>query len=396
MKARDFFAKMWDAVLGFLGGVVLVICCNPLVMFFFNLFFPENAARFVREFIGFAEFWRDFYTRNALKWPYWWAQEWMTKENLHLCSPKKQVLYYQDNLNRSSVLKAMSSEAQVYLVRKHSEYMTEIIGLMRLTDDMFAEWLRQIVKKGYKPHPCGDPWWRNLYSPLDYYLRTGKIPFSQVMILTRMAVAEHNNSSCPLSQYLYDYIERFGLNKKQLEEIAQYMCDNLYWHDVFAEEATTEAEKEHVRHEKFRHFYNFLSEHQENYDQRVFARSHRLSNHTEEWKTFCSNAANICPAAQKEMDINQYTIFHEAGHKLSTKAIVYFLEYPDRMLHRLVFRYEPVDVFEHIDVQHVINGNIYLKGVFDEEVAKRKLEEETRKKAAKSDTDSHLGPKIMV
>ena len=141
---------MWEAFLAFCSGVMVILACNPLSMFLFNLFFPENAARFVREFIGFNDSWRRFYQKSALKWPLWWSAAWITPENLKTCGVRKQVAYYLANINRSQTLRAMSSEAQVALVHKRYEQIREIYGVMHLTDEMFAEWLQQLVKKDRK------------------------------------------------------------------------------------------------------------------------------------------------------------------------------------------------------------------------------------------------------
>jgi hypothetical protein len=113
------------------------------------------------------------------------------------------------------------------------------------------------------------------------------------MMLTRVAVEEYNNSLCPLMNHLKDYIERFGQSKKQLEEMAQYMCDNLYWHDIFSEEPTTQAEKEFAKHQKFKHFYNILAERQINYEQRIFTRSQRGEKRTEKWRQ-TTGATALC------------------------------------------------------------------------------------------------------
>lgn len=362
---------MWEAFLAFCSGVMVILACNPLSMFLFNLFFPENAARFVREFIGFNDSWRRFYQKSALKWPLWWSAAWITPENLKTCGVRKQVAYYLANINRSQTLRAMSSEAQVALVHKRYEQIREIYGIMHLTDKMFAEWLQQLVKKDRKT--CFISGYREkLYEPLCDYLKRGKLPFSQVMILTRAAVDEHNNSACPFMKYLEDYIERFGLRKNQLDKIAQYMCDNLYWSDTFDEEPTTDFAKALKKRDEYNHYYNFLLERQINYEQRVFTRSQRGDRLTDEWKTFCEKTRYIHVSAQKEMDIEQYRLFHGTGHTLNKEAIFTFLSYPDRKLHRLVFLYEPLEIFEEKELKTFIERNAPLKTVFEEATGKHK------------------------
>lgn len=373
---KTFFIKVWYAVLGFWGGVVFLAAANPISMFVFNLFAPENAARFVHEFIGFNDFWRNFYTKCALKWPLWWSAEWITLDNLKTCGARKQVAYfwgnyYEKNVSwRKMTLEAMSPEAQVVLIRKHFDRAFDFGMLMHLTDDMFDEWLKQLIKKGNKISPLTVGYWQKLYEPLCDYLTTGKLPFSQVMMLTHAAVAEYGNSSCPLMKELEKYIERFGLRKKQLATIAQYMCDNLHWHDTFGEEPTTELAKELKKRDKFNHFFNILNERQINFEQRVFTKSQRGDKLTDEWKIFCEKTRYICVAAQREMDIEQYKMFHATGHTLNKEAICTLLSYPDRNLHRLVFLFEPSKVFEEKDLKLFINKNASLKAVFDEEKAK--------------------------
>ncbi|MBR6355881.1 MAG: hypothetical protein IKR92_03395, partial [Alphaproteobacteria bacterium] len=178
MKAKDFFAKMEDVALAIASGVMFILFCNPLSLFVFNLLFPENAARFVREFIGFNDFWRNFYTKNALKWPFWWSRWWITLDNLKTVSVRKQIAYYLTNLDRSHILEAMSSEAQVALVRKRLDRMNEIYGIMRLTDAMFEEWLKQLIAKGRNKHLSIEDW-QKLFAPLCNFLKRGKLPFSQ-------------------------------------------------------------------------------------------------------------------------------------------------------------------------------------------------------------------------
>ena len=364
------FEKVCDAVLALVGGVVLILCENPISMFLFNLFFPEYASNFAAEFIGFPNGLRKLYTKYALKWPYPWAKHWITIGNLTTCSARKQVAFYCDNSVYKEASKLMSPEAQVLLVRKHLELIEQIYGEMRLTDEMFAEWLEQIIKQDAKKEHSLD-FVRTLYTPLENYLKKGKLPFSQMMLLLHAAVAEYDNSACPLMSYIYSYIERFGLSNKQLKEMAQYMCDNLYWHDRFGEQPLTEMAKEFAKHEKFEHFFGILHDRQVFYEQRIFTRTHRLSNQTEEWRAFCTENNYICPAAQKEMSVNQYTIFHEAGFALSAEAIAHFLQYPNRNLHHLVFRYEPLEILQKGEVQALVDSNVYMRDVYDEEIAKR-------------------------
>ena len=363
MKA--FLGKVWDAVLIFVGIVVFILTLNPVSMFFYNLFNPENAARLVREFIFFNDFWRTFYTRQVLKWPFRWSRHWITLGNLKKVSVNKQVAYYRAK-GDASVLKAMSSEAQVALVRKYQDKMQEITELMRLTDEMFAEWLERIIE--YDSENSSSIMEMRLFHPFNKYLEKGKLPFSQVMLLTKAAVKEKNADIYEGLMYdLYEYIERFGLSEKQLKETAQYMNDHLNWHDAFGEEPLTEEAKEYEQHKRFNHFYNKLSEFQINYDQRVFTRSQRGEKRTGEWEAFCKKTSYICIAAQREMDIEQYKIFHATGHTLRAKVITYFLNYPNRDLHRLIFRYEPSDVFEDKDIRDYINNNTSLKALFDKE-----------------------------
>ena len=364
------YEKVWDTVLALVGGVVLVLCENPVSMFVFNLFFPEYASRFTAEFIGFPLALRKFYTKYALKWPYLWAKHWITLGNLSTCSARKQFAFYRDNSIYKEVAKLMSPEAQVMLVRKHPELIEKIYGEMRLTDEMFAEWLQQLIRQDAKKEHSLD-FVKELYAPLENYLKRGKLPFSQLMLMLRTAVTEFDNSACPLMRFVYDYIERFGLSKKQLEEMAQYMCDNLYWHNIFGEKPTTEMAKEFAKQDKFDHFFGILHDRQVFYEQRIFTRTHRLSSQTEEWEAFCTGNTYICPSAQKEMNTNQYTIFHEAGYVLCVEAITHFLRYPDRNLHRLVFRYEPLEILEKSEIQALIDSSIYTREAYDEEVAKR-------------------------
>ncbi len=362
--------KVCDAVLAFVGAVLVILACNPLSMFVFNLFFPEYASRFTAEFIGFPQALRRFYTKYALKWPYWWAKHWITLGNLNTCSARKQVAFYRDNDIYKEVVKLMSPEAQVMLVRRHFELIERIYSEMRLTDEMFAEWLQQLIKQDAKKEHSLD-FVKELYAPLENYLKKGKLPFSQMMLLLHAAVEEYDNSACPLMSYVYDYIERFGMSEKQLKEMAQYMCDNLYWHSAFSEKPTTEMAKEFAKYDKFTHFFGMLHDRQVRYEQRIFTRTHRLANQADEWRAFCTENTYICPAAQKEMSINQYTIYHEAGYVLCVEAIAHFLRYPDRNLHRLVFRYEPLEILQKSEIQALVESTIFMRDAYDEEVAKR-------------------------
>ncbi|MBR6355823.1 MAG: hypothetical protein IKR92_03105, partial [Alphaproteobacteria bacterium] len=324
------------------------------------------------EFIGFNDFWRNFYTKCALKWPLWWSTEWITLDNLKTCGARKQVAYfwgnyYEKNVSwRKMTLEAMSPEAQVCLIRKHFDRAFDFGMLMHLTDDMFEEWLKQLIKKDHKTNHSTIGYSRKLYEPLCDYLTTGKLPFSQVMMLTHAAVAEYGNSSCPVMKELGDYIERFGLRKNQLATIAQYMCDNLHWHDTFGEEPTTDFAKTLKAQDKYNHYYNFLLERQVNFEQRVFTKSQRGDEPTGEWKAFCEKTHYICVAAQKEMDIEQYKMFHATGHTLNKEAIFTLFSHPDRNLHRLVFEFEPLEVFKENALQVFIERNAHLKALFED------------------------------
>lgn len=342
----------------FLGITVILLIVNPISMFVYNLFNPAGAARFVQNNLN--DFWCNSYTKLALKWPLKWSKHWVTLDNIKTYDIRKQVVYYLDIDMRPEVLKAMSSEAQVRLVHKHFEdRMGSITGAMRLTDDMFDEWLRQIVKKGRK-----FGYSQRLYEPLSDYLKIGKLPYRQVNSLAQMAV-DNYESSDTLMEMFKDYIERFGVGKDDLNKFAQYMCDKLQWSDTFGEEPVTELAKEFKKQDKFNHFFNILNERQINYEQRVFTKSQRGVKQTDEWLKFCEKTSYICVAAQKEMGLDQYHVFHATGHTLSKEAIFTLLSYPDRNLHRMVFQYEPMEIFWEHDLHNFIDENVQLKAEFD-------------------------------
>ncbi|MBR1841077.1 MAG: hypothetical protein IJ778_02995 [Alphaproteobacteria bacterium] len=300
-------------VLNFLRdvGALLVLCLlgNPVSMFCLNMVFPSLAAKFAHNSLIFSEEVCAFYTKRALKLPYYWAMWWIDKKNLPQYSANEQIEYYFNVDDSESTLFAMSTQAVKALIQGYPqvfEYIAENSG--RLRDEMFEEIINRATKRL--------PFWRDV---LEKRLKQGTLTKCQVTLLVEKAIEENHSASESqfIERCLCCYVKRCGLN-----DVLEKRIENC------------------VSRGKFR---NNVLDSLSQYKQKCTVRSLAdLSNATtvEKWQDYCKNNS-IGYDAQKEMTVEQYKIFHLAGKRLIDDVIAQFIKKGDENMISLINQYEP-------------------------------------------------------
>lgn len=284
-KALNFFRDV---------GAFLVLCLvgNPVSMFCLNMAFPGLAAKFAHNLTFCNEKMCKFYTKLALKWPYYWAMWWIDRKNLSKYSAEEQIDYFFDVDNSEKTLFALSPDAVVALMYDHSSIFQNVAMKYNLRDEMIDEVIRRAADN--------QPIWKNVF---EKQLQKGTLPKKQAAALLRAAIDENR---CGVSNYfryhLCHYVKRCGLS------------DTLQHHLE-----TSRASDD---------FKCKVLECLSHYKQKCAVRSHADTDNIsveEEWKLYCQEN-ELCYEVQKEMTVAQYVIFHFAGCLLSEDAIVHFFK----------------------------------------------------------------------
>ncbi len=292
-------------------GALLILCLlgNPVSMFCLNIAFPSLAAKFAHNSLIFSEGMCAFYTKLALKLPYYWAMWWIDKRNLPQYSANEQIEYYFNVDSSESTLFAMSTQAVKALIQGYPqafEYIAENSG--RLRDEMFEEIINRATKRL--------PFWRDV---LEKRLKQGTLTKCQVTLLVEKAIEENRYSSN--SQYfgrnLFRYVKRCGLS-----EALEHRVKNCISYGGFRQEIL-----------------DALSQ----YKQKCIVRSlsdFKKEQIREKWSEYCKNNM-IGYEAQKEMTIEQYRDFHLVGKLLIVDVIAYHIENGNDNMIMLINQYEP-------------------------------------------------------
>ena len=253
-----------------------------------------------------------FYTRLALKWPFYWSKWWVTPAILSKYTVDQQLTYLLKVKCTPEVIFHLSKEAKAKLVRAYPLKLKELLGKIRITDDLFEEILNQ-----------------DGASMLEGYLKKGTISGPQQLLLARCAAQESRTYlSSPAILLLYEYTERCGLRKDVLEEIKSSKASVGFKVKINA-----------VRH--FAGAYNY------------------------QWVGFlCRNS--LSAVAEQEMSVHQYLVFSKNGYKLHEETILYWLQQSDKAFHKAIFRNEPEHGLITEKIKKLVEDTPHLKALYNE------------------------------
>lgn len=370
--AKAISSLLSDAFVFVFRLLVFIVFGNPLSMCVLNFFCPDSTAKFARNERYFGPNFRNFYERQALRWPFFWAKWWMKLEDISQYPVKRQVKYFFKvafkNKTEVETLKAMQKPKgkgtipllwpDVYdtlffnygntrlPIRESREvnsktwYLTTTVAeFMMMHVRLSYQALEAVIQQASDPNDCV------MNCALDMYLRAGKVNDDQLKLLINAVIAEdkaHNDRK--IIYVLRTYVCRYGLSDENLLLLeAKLSKDNF----VFVKEM-------------FDYYTNFKA-----------VRSFKdTEDGRKEWRTFCKETPKILPAVQGEMSLRQYYIFHNTGHALDKEAAMTFLHRPDKELWRAMFEREPNFGYVSDDVRRCIEFNPEMKALRKEVIKK--------------------------
>ena len=339
--------------------LVFVLLGNPLSMWFINLLFPRQAAKFARNELYFGPKIGAFYEQHALKWPFYWAKWWMRLEQLSLYGVEQQVKYFLKvsfkNKTEVKALEAMKRRtfwpnAFDILFFKYgnkklplkSECHWKEVGECSVgywVDVTVADFMMRHTRLSYSALEAAIK--RAVHNDfareeLQKYLATGALNESQLYLLIDAVATDSGSGDFQMLAVLIDYVKRYNLRKE-------------HWLRI----------REHYPQP----FIELLEEASHTVEQVKIVKS--LQNTPEgrdTWQKFCCATTDILPVAQGRMALWQYDIFHNTGHKLDNDAILALLRRQDEKLWRLIFERE--DIYEDIELE--ISCNVKRWPVYQE------------------------------
>ena len=350
--------------------LVFILFGTPWSMFVLNLFFPGSTAKFALNERYFGPKLRNFYERQALRWPFFWAKWWMKLEDISQYSLDRQVKYFFKvafkNKTEVETLKAMQKTKgreslfwpNVYdtlffnygkkrLPIKESReangktwyITTTVTEFMMMHVRLSYQALEAVIQQASDPNDC------IIGCALDNYLSAGKINNAQLKLLMNAVIAEDEaHGDRKIVYILKHYIYRYGLS----EENRLLMEAKLS-----------------------RYGFAFIKEAADSYDNFKAVRSFK---DTEEgraaWRKYCKENHNIWANVQGEMTLRQYYIFHNVGHTLHPDAAMTFLKRPDKELWRAMFEREPNFGYVSDDVRRCIEFRPEMKALRKEVIKK--------------------------
>lgn len=317
------------------GFAMLALFVNPITMLFFNTFNPRFAASLAHNSFFCGERLKAFYTKLALKWPYQWSKWWITSERLESLNDHQQKEYYLTVNNSDDILWSLRPQvwAEVVTDKASKPHLTdEITKKLKERDDLFRALLDVVLEK------------QQSNKLLQYYLDAGTLPKSQMTTLVDYVCLEGTDHflGC-ITDELSGYVRRCGISKDLFNKLRNSKTVSESAIDVVEE--------------------SFIC-----FTQRTMARRIRKQNEKKEtfdgykaWYAFCRSVSDIRVDAQKEMNTDQYKIFHEYGHKLDADAIVHLLWFGKKEMAEWIFSYEPKFGIQDDKIKLVLDRHAYLK-----------------------------------
>ena len=345
--------------------LVFVLFGNQLSMWFVNLLFPRLAAKFARDERYFGPKIYAFYERHALKWPFHWAKWWMKIENMESYSVKQQVKYFlKVSFKNNTAAKALEAMKKRIFWPDAFEVLFFKYGNKKLP--LKPE--THMIRKG----DCSIAYWVNI-TVADFMMRNTRLSYNALEAVIKKAV--YNDFS---REELRKYLASGALNCSQLDLLIDAVSTDNFSGDLQMLGVLIDyvkrynLRKEHwqrIKKQYPRQFIELLEEAAQTAEQAKFVRSLQdTPKDRSAWENFCRETADIIPSAQGKMTLWQYDIFHKAGHKLSTDAILALLRHSDKRMWKAIFEREEIDD----DARMEISCNVNWWPVYQEVIKARK------------------------
>ncbi len=339
--------------------LVFILFGNPLSMCIINLLFPRLAAKFAQNPLYFGPKIYAFYEQHALKWPFYWAKEWMLLENLASYSVNQQVKYF---LKVS--FKNKTPEKALDAMKKHLFWPDAF-------DTLFFKYGNKKLPLKKECHwkevgTCSVGYWVNV-TVADFMMRHTRLSYNALEVVIKKAV--HSDF---VREELQKYLATGALNESQLDLLIDAVSTDSGSGDfpmlgVLMEYVKRyNLRKEHwqrIKKQFPQPFIELLEDAAKTVEQVKLVRSLKdTSDGRFKWLTFCHETTEILPITQGKMALWQYDIFHTSGHKLDPDAILTLLRRPDEKLWRLIFEREEIDD----NVQMEISSNVKKWPIYKE------------------------------
>lgn len=324
----------------------IIFVCNPLTMFFFNLFAPQKAARFAFQ-PKFGQTMRDCYTFFASLMPFYWNKFWIELAGVGDYDDKLQERFCWEFSRKPETLKQMSDGALRLLWRRR--------GVTPLSDKKTRLEHAMLFIEAGKMNDC------RFEDVLDFvedyivwaYIKRGALPKQHLRMLTLKAAcnsstADYRGFSVQhelngrFLQILVAYTKKYGLTSECLQIV----------HHV----GITKPEADKLQ--------GVIDESMNIFSQRSYTVSQKSESDLTGWRAFCKSSKKIYTEAQMQMNVAQYLIFNETGHTLDVDAILFFVRKVNKPMCQEIFRHEPDHGVAAQEVSSLINATPELRNMF--------------------------------
>ncbi|MBR2136824.1 MAG: hypothetical protein IJ852_02545 [Alphaproteobacteria bacterium] len=310
-----------------------IFVANPLTMFFWNWFSPQEASEFIYTWSGSGKKLKAFYRFLANLMPFSRNKFWMSYVDIRQYSPRQQARYYLEYDTTGEMLRKLDIEAvdMLFKTQKNNQLIREQIYEFRRPSDavITSLFLGKNVRELRKFLPFG---------PFGMNVATTLINLAMCEVL-------ESNPDCqkfPLTEYLADYVRAYRMDKEFLEKLRDFQGPawaTKVWFDRI--EPAIEA-----------------------FQQRLYVREQSKNGDVRTWRNFCKSTKIIYPEAQKVMNVKQHLIFYETGHRLAPEVVLHFLKdgYPARF--DMMLRWEKDKGVFKGEAKEIIDDNPELYNVY--------------------------------
>lgn len=320
---------------GILYWIMVIFVCNPLTMFFFNLFAPQKASKFIYTWSGSGKKLKKIYRFLANLMPFRWNKFWMSYAGIKQYSPRQQTKYYLEHETTGEILRLLDIkevDKLFYTQKKNKLVREQIYEFRRPSDSVFATMFLGKDVRDLRKFAHFGPFGKNV-----------------ALSLVNCAKCEvlESKSDCqkfPMTDFLADYVRMFKMDDEMLERLRDFQAPE----------------------QKTKIWFSRINPAIEAFQQRMFAREQYKNKDVRPWRNFCKTTKEIYPEAQTVMNQKQHLIFYETGHTLSKKAVLYFLKDGNPSRFELMLEWEKKKGVFKGEAKEIIEDNPGLSRRYEE------------------------------
>lgn len=234
--------RMWHTFIERSLELLYVVLGNPLSIAVLNLLSPQLANQFVNWQRLFGEEIRGFYTKIALKMPFYWAKWWMRSENMLQYSIKRQIKYF---LKVS--FKQKTEVETLKAMRRPNEFWPDVYETLffkygnkklpisetrsRMHGECMVAWTAHFTVREFIMRHARLSWYAlqaainqakisdDMYLELKRYLASGKLNSAQFKLLVDGVTTSNGSGDLQMLGILLDYVKRYGISDTNLSQI---------------------------------------------------------------------------------------------------------------------------------------------------------------------------------